>query len=114
MHTLPLLSQVWWLTELTQFQFATAEAIRKILKKHTKRTALPIPAHLLSASGDTSSSGVVPAAQPLIPLQRLLVQAIGEVLLPVIPHIDDYSCLICTSIAFKPVKLDCGHLFCVR
>ncbi|KIM56562.1 hypothetical protein SCLCIDRAFT_1220249 [Scleroderma citrinum Foug A] len=103
-----------FILDVKKFQLATAEAIRKILKKHTKRTALLIPAHLLSASGDTPSSEVVLAARPLIPLQRLLVQAIGEVLLPVVPHIDDYSCLICTSIAFKPVKLDCGHLFCVR
>ncbi|KAL4080038.1 hypothetical protein V8B97DRAFT_2002511 [Scleroderma yunnanense] len=101
-----------FILDVKKFQLATAEAIRKILKKHTKRTALPIPAHLLSASG--ASSEVVPFARPIIPLQRLLVQAIGEVLLPVVPHIDDYSCLICMSIAFKPVKLDCGHLFCVR
>ncbi|KAI6032606.1 hypothetical protein F5J12DRAFT_944819 [Pisolithus orientalis] len=84
------------------------------LKKHTKRTALPIPAYLLCEPGDTPPSEVVLSTQPLMPLQRLLVQAIGEKLLPVVPYIDDYSCLICTSIAFKPVRLDCGHLFCVR
>jgi hypothetical protein len=28
--------------------------------------------------------------------------------------LDDYACLICTSIAFKPIRLACGHLFCVR
>jgi hypothetical protein len=44
----------------------------------------------------------------------MLVQAMGEVLLPIIPHIDDYACVICTSIAFKPIRLHCGHLFCVR
>jgi hypothetical protein len=47
-------------------------------------------------------------------LPRSLVQAVGEILLPIIPQIDDYSCLICTSIAFKPIRLFCGHLFCVR
>ena len=47
-------------------------------------------------------------------LPHILVQAIGEILLPIIPHIDDYECLICTSIAFKPIRLACGHLFCVR
>lgn len=44
----------------------------------------------------------------------MLVQALGETLLPIIPHIDDYACVICTSIAFKPIRLQCGHLFCVR
>jgi hypothetical protein len=47
-------------------------------------------------------------------LPRILVQAIHETLLPLIPSIDDYSCLICTGIAFKPIRLACGHLFCVR
>ena len=32
----------------------------------------------------------------------------------ILPSLDDYACLICTSIAFKPVRLSCGHLFCVR
>jgi hypothetical protein len=31
-----------------------------------------------------------------------------------LPSLDDYACLICTSIAFKPIRLACGHLFCVR
>lgn len=103
-----------FILDVKKFRLATEEATRKILKKHTKRTALPIPAYLLCKPGDTPPSEVVLSAQPLMPLQRLLVQAIGEKLLPVVPHIDDYSCLICTSIAFKPVRLDCGHLFCVR
>lgn len=55
---------------------------------------------------------LLPATTSSLP--HLLVQAIGEMLLPIIPHIDDYSCLICTSIAFKPIRLACGHLFCVR
>lgn len=44
----------------------------------------------------------------------MLVQAVGETILPIVPHIDDYECVICTSIAFKPIRLQCGHLFCVR
>ncbi|KAF9056949.1 hypothetical protein BDP27DRAFT_1344261, partial [Rhodocollybia butyracea] len=35
-------------------------------------------------------------------------------LLPIIPQLDDYSCVIRTNIAFKPIRLGCGHLFCVR
>ena len=47
-------------------------------------------------------------------LSLLLVQALTETLLPIIPHIDDYSCVICTNLAFKPIRLRCRHLFCVR
>ncbi|KAF9218599.1 hypothetical protein BS17DRAFT_762140 [Gyrodon lividus] len=107
-----------FILDIKKFQFANAEATRKILKKHTKRTALPIPPHLLSKWNGPipapSSTDLALIRQPPISLPRLLVQAIGETLLPVVPHIDDYSCLICTSIAFKPIRLGCGHLFCVR
>ncbi|KAH8116989.1 SPX domain-containing protein [Phellopilus nigrolimitatus] len=117
---------------LKKFQFANAEAARKILKKHAKRTALPFPRLDLSSAfsqADTSQIVSLFGQQPpdasrtdilaLIPttvtsLPHILVQAIGETLLPIIPHLDDYSCLICTSIAFKPIRLGCGHLFCVR
>ncbi|KIP08754.1 hypothetical protein PHLGIDRAFT_117001 [Phlebiopsis gigantea 11061_1 CR5-6] len=109
------------------FQFATGEATRKILKKHAKRTALPVspslrsrfalPAPRLAHSSGTpssSSSLVHFAPRASTSLALMLVQAMGETLLPIIPHIDDYACVICTSIAFKPIRLRCGHLFCVR
>lgn len=92
-------------SSLLQFQFANAEATRKILKKHTKRTSLP--------AFQLEHQALLPRGH-LTSLPRVLVQAIGETLLPVIPHLDDYACLICTSIAFKPIRLNCGHLFCVR
>jgi hypothetical protein len=52
--------------------------------------------------------------ETIISPPRILIQAIGETLLPLIPHLDDYACLICTSIAFTPIRLSCGHFFCVR
>ncbi|KAH9931760.1 SPX domain-containing protein [Amylocystis lapponica] len=85
-----------FILDLRKFQTATTEATRKILKKHAKRTALPLAPAL--SSPFFVSSAVNTAAM----------------ILPVIPHIDDYACLICTSIAFKPIRLRCGHLFCVR
>lgn len=91
--------------DLKKFQMANAEATRKILKKHEKRTSLPssvvLPSLALTVRGNES-------------LPRVMLCMITETLLPVIPSIDDYSCMICTSIAFKPIRLDCGHLFCVR
>ncbi|KAG6878457.1 hypothetical protein C0993_006297 [Termitomyces sp. T159_Od127] len=99
-----------FILNIKKFQYANAEATRKILKKHTKRTSLPLFTDKLSSHSQT----VVLANQHTLTLPRTLVQAIGETLLPIIPQIDDYSCLICTSIAFKPIRLSCGHLFCVR
>jgi len=102
-----------FILNIKKFSTGSAEATRKILKKHSKRTALP----LLLSSFD--GSGVYPPLAPLSyattwSLTRTLVQAIGETLIPIIPQIDDYSCLICTSIAFKPIRLSCSHVFCVR
>jgi hypothetical protein len=109
----------FFILDLKRFQFANTEATRKILKKHTKRTALSIPSHLLSLWNGPLPALPPPAElallpQPPVSLPRLLVQAIGEILLPIVPHVDDYACLICTSLAFKPIRLGCSHLFCVR
>ncbi|KAF9244265.1 SPX domain-containing protein [Melanogaster broomeanus] len=84
-----------FILDVKKFQFANAEAARKILKKHTKRTALPIPSHLLS-----KWNGPI-----LTPSSIGLPSILDLTLLPVVPHIDDYSCPICTNLA-------CGHLFC--
>ncbi|THH10374.1 hypothetical protein EW146_g8389 [Bondarzewia mesenterica] len=121
------------LLDLKKFQRANIEATRKILKKHAKRTALPLPSLTVSpdpAPSHSSSALALQARHPSLPnpidpmtliipsniasLPRTLVQAMSETLLPIIPHVDDYACLICTSIAFKPIRLFCGHLFCVR
>ncbi|TFK23078.1 hypothetical protein FA15DRAFT_670919 [Coprinopsis marcescibilis] len=117
-----------FILNIKKFSEASSEATRKILKKHTKRTALPLPTPFAHNSGKalpssptsalstTSSSSQLAIFTRLssTSLPRLLVQAIGETLLPIIPHVDDYACLICTGIAFKPIRLSCGHLFCVR
>ncbi|KAG7095115.1 hypothetical protein E1B28_005899 [Marasmius oreades] len=140
-----------FILNIKKFQIANAEATRKILKKHAKRTALKLPSG--ESGSEPSSTGLASfglqesLARVLMPkvylrdpqgldshhmntnpldmntpvvtytfasLPRVLVQAVGETLLPIIPHIDDYSCAICTNIAFKPIRLNCGHLFCVR
>ncbi|KAI0258543.1 hypothetical protein BC834DRAFT_980881 [Gloeopeniophorella convolvens] len=110
------------LLNLKKLHRANAEATRKILKKHAKRTSLPLPTLVYPQSDPSivslpyrrveTTTLVIPSQ--VAPLPRQLVQAIGEILLPIIPHVDDYACLICTSIAFKPIRLSCGHLFCVR
>jgi E3 ubiquitin-protein ligase BAH len=39
---------------------------------------------------------------------------ISEGILNVIPQLADYLCPICLSISYKPVRLRCGHVFCIR
>ncbi|CAL1710707.1 unnamed protein product [Somion occarium] len=103
---------------LFKFQYATTEAIRKILKKHAKRTALPtapvLPSPFILTVGEQSTALIRSRTSSNTSLATMLVQAIGQTLLPIVPHIDDYACVICTNIAFKPIRLRCGHLFCVR
>ncbi|KAI0764625.1 SPX domain-containing protein [Fomes fomentarius] len=111
-----------FILDLRKFQNVTSEATRKILKKHAKRTALPLSPNLASpftVLADSSERALVLASTSArrsesLSLSLLLVQALTETLLPIIPHIDDYSCVICTSLAFKPIRLRCSHLFCVR
>ncbi|RPD52717.1 hypothetical protein L226DRAFT_550861 [Lentinus tigrinus ALCF2SS1-7] len=110
-----------FILDLRKFQHVTSEATRKILKKHAKRTALPLAPDLASpftVSPESPERAVVLARSTRqsesLSLSLLLVQALTETLLPIIPHIDDYSCVICTSLAFKPIRLRCSHLFCVR
>jgi len=88
--------------------YANSEATRKILKKHAKRTSLS------HSSDDSALNAFLSPLACASGLTRMLVQAIGERLLVVIPHVDDYMCLICVELAFKPIRLGCGHLFCVR
>ncbi|KAF8154620.1 hypothetical protein B0H34DRAFT_660898 [Crassisporium funariophilum] len=111
-----------FILNIKKFSYANSEATRKILKKHAKRTALPLPGlpssmsispHGLSLPSPSSSTSPFTFTFTTS-LPRLLVQALGETLLPIIPAVDDYACLICTSLAFKPIRLSCAHLFCVR
>ncbi|KAF8305101.1 hypothetical protein DL93DRAFT_2089810 [Clavulina sp. PMI_390] len=141
------------LLDLKKFDHANSEALRKIMKKHEKRTALmlsstprlppPSTPGFESISPTTMTShplfvtllreGTAPGGAMLHPgmmgpvagaesklmkhglsLPHLLVVVLTETLLPVIPSIDDYSCMICFSLAYIPIRLQCRHLFCVR
>ncbi|KAF9044445.1 hypothetical protein BJ165DRAFT_1481247 [Panaeolus papilionaceus] len=92
-----------FILNLKKLSHANSEATRKILKKHAKRTALTLP-----------DSSLAPSPTSITTLPRLLVQALGEKLIPIIPSLSDYCCHICMDIAFKPIRLGCAHLFCVR
>ena len=96
---------------------ANIDAIQKLVKKHTEHTALPISCSFSEDAGVVSIGHLYqPSRDPLSGLihPRLFIQEIAEKLFPIVPSLDDYTCAICTNIAFKPIRLSCTHLFCAR
>ncbi|GAA5918385.1 hypothetical protein JCM5296_006974 [Sporobolomyces johnsonii] len=120
------------LLDLKKFQVANEEAARKILKKHDKRTALTaslgfpkfiaaapdISSELIHVASPSSSSGGDQRRVLTLPgfpsLPHILLSTFTNTLLPIIPQLEDYECSICGDVAFKPIRLSCGHKFCVR
>ncbi|GMK55653.1 hypothetical protein CspeluHIS016_0207090 [Cutaneotrichosporon spelunceum] len=108
------------LLDLKRFQLANINAARKILKKHDKRTALTASTGLAAFVRSTVAMHVDPSGNVSTwtfyntSLPHVLLARMTDTLLPILPSLDDFACLICMSIAFKPIRLTCGHLFCVR
>ncbi|KAI9637719.1 uncharacterized protein MKK02DRAFT_43647 [Dioszegia hungarica] len=107
------------LLDLKRFQMANINAARKILKKHDKRTALTASTGFQSFVRSTLSAvgtdgNITTWTFYNTSLPHVLLASLTDTLLPILPSLDDYACLICTSIAFKPIRLSCKHLFCVR
>ncbi|KAK9352210.1 SPX domain-containing protein [Lipomyces doorenjongii] len=96
------------LLQSAQFQTLNRTATTKILKKFDKQTALTAREvfpefYFKNPSGSVSMS-----------VAKSVCFTMAEQLLTVIPQLDDYICPVCYLIAFKPVRLDCGHVFCIR
>jgi hypothetical protein len=111
------------LLDLKRFIRLNEEAARKILKKHDKRTALTgtsdFPQFLQHLKASTAHEAGALTRPDLFltdshTLPHILLSTITETLLPVIPQLDDYTCLICGDISYRPIRLDCGHRFCLR
>lgn len=45
---------------------------------------------------------------------EILTIAVENQILSLIPQPEDYTCPICYDIAYKPIRLNCKHVFCVR
>lgn len=98
------------------------------LKKHDKRTALTaslgfprligsdasnqLSTELISRAADGGASKPVLTLPGFPSLPHILLSTFTSTLLPIIPSIEDYECLICGDLAFKPIRLNCGHRFC--
>ncbi|KAI5956410.1 hypothetical protein KGF54_000885 [Candida jiufengensis] len=102
------ISMNFHLLKMLKFQTINTEALRKILKKFDKQTSLGIqniyPKLISSDHIFVSGKSIA----------QSICYIIQNSVLKLIPQLDDYSCPICMSIAYKPIRLSCNHLFCVR
>jgi len=94
------------LLRLMKFQEINRTALTKIMKKFDKRTAL----HAQSTISNALRRSPFMAQD----LAKATCFTISEELLHIIPQIDDYLCPICFALSYKPVRLRCGHVFCIR
>ncbi|EXJ59893.1 hypothetical protein A1O7_04040 [Cladophialophora yegresii CBS 114405] len=95
------------LVRLIKFQEINRTALNKIMKKFDKRTSLPAKSSVEQSL--TKSSPFI-----VQDLAKATCFTISEEVLSVIPQLNDYLCPICFSISWRPVRLRCGHLFCIR
>lgn len=81
-------------------------AVTKILKKFDKQTALTVKGRmplLLSYEPFISDSFILK-----------MYSAISERLISIIPQLDDFNCPVCFTIAYRPIRLRCNHVYCVQ
>ncbi|KAK3044525.1 hypothetical protein LTS18_001033, partial [Coniosporium uncinatum] len=93
------------LLQSLKFQQINTTAMHKILKKFDKRTALGVQPTFPALLSPTLTSASV---------AKSVSASLQSTLLATIPRLDDYSCLLCTLLAWRPIRLRCGHLFCIR
>jgi len=94
------------LLRLMKFQEINRTALTKIMKKFDKRTAL----HARLAVSKSLNNAPFMAQD----LARVASFTMSEELLNIIPQLNDYLCPICFNLSYKPVRLRCNHIFCIR
>ncbi|OAP58650.1 hypothetical protein AYL99_07740 [Fonsecaea erecta] len=95
------------LLRLLKFQEINRTALSKIMKKFDKRTSLHAKRSVAQSLTKTS---------PFMAedLAKATCFTISEEVLSIIPQLNDYLCPICFTISWRPIRLRCGHLFCIR
>ncbi|KAG7825300.1 hypothetical protein KL942_001288 [Ogataea angusta] len=95
--------------KVANYQAINSMAVQKILKKFDKQTTLNSLKLFPDLVKKSFEANILNST-----VCKDVCAIIGERLLSIVPQLDDYTCPICCSVAFKPIRLDCGHLFCVR
>ncbi|KAF7721476.1 hypothetical protein EC973_004656 [Apophysomyces ossiformis] len=94
------------LIDFKYFQTLNQMAMTKILKKHDKRSGLSARAKF----PEFVKSNTV-FVQSIL---TSLCNAIQTKLITIVPQPEDYGCPVCLAIAWRPIRLECNHVFCVR
>ncbi|PRP85495.1 hypothetical protein PROFUN_06864 [Planoprotostelium fungivorum] len=94
------------LVSVVQFQRLNQKAMRKILKKHDKRTGLGESTYF---SKFIAREELSLSADPCTTASQMIALRVTRV----VPQPEDYSCPVCMDIAWKPIRLSCSHLFCL-
>lgn len=94
---------------VSNYQSFNSMAVTKILKKFDKQTHLNSKDIFPDIIINSSTMNILKGS-----IAKDICAIISKNLLSIVPQIDDYLCPVCFSIAFKPIRLHCGHLFCLR
>jgi len=88
------------------FQELNAVAVRKILKKFDKRTALGAQSAYLSVN---------PSGAFARSIAKDMCAELSTKVVSLVPQMDDYICPICCELAWRPIRLGCcKSVFCIR
>ncbi|CAK7272500.1 hypothetical protein SEPCBS57363_005162 [Sporothrix epigloea] len=91
-----------------RFRELNQTAQTKILKKFDKLTSLGVSRTFPDALSRRHHDLLVEG------MARDVCARIAEDVLTIVPRLEDYTCPVCLSLAWLPVRLQCHHVFCVR
>lgn len=89
-----------------RFQEINNTAVYKILKKFDKRTSLGVSK---TFTKQFRSDGLLAGS-----MAKDICAQVSSQLVSVVPQLDDYLCPVCFAIAYRPVRLACKHVYCIR
>lgn len=94
------------LLQNVKFQELNQTAVVKIIKKFDKQTSLGVKATFPKAF---HSANFIAES-----IAKDVCATLSNDILAVVPQVGDYTCTICLSICWLPIRLKCDHLFCIR
>lgn len=47
-------------------------------------------------------------------MAKAVCAGVSNEIIKIVPQLDDYRCPVCFGISYRPVRLSCNHVFCIR
>ncbi|KAL8810124.1 MAG: hypothetical protein Q9223_003789 [Gallowayella weberi] len=47
-------------------------------------------------------------------MAKFMCSQLSNEILAIVPQLNDYLCPVCFNVSYKPIRLMCGHVFCIR